>query len=92
MHSRTDQAMLRSNNHVEGWHNKLHKSFQCEHPTLWTFLEKLKTEESSLQLDLAAINAGQEAKIQQKRYADHNKRLINLIKYPHPNIEQQIAA
>ncbi|CAF1552856.1 unnamed protein product, partial [Didymodactylos carnosus] len=34
MHSRTDQAMLRSNNHVEGWHNKLHKSFQCEHPTL----------------------------------------------------------
>ncbi|CAF1158361.1 unnamed protein product, partial [Didymodactylos carnosus] len=71
MHSRTDQAMLRSNNHVEG---------------------KLKTEESSLQLDLAAINAGQEAKIQQKRYADHNKRLINLIKYPHPNIEQQIAA
>ncbi|CAF0836471.1 unnamed protein product [Didymodactylos carnosus] len=83
--------MLLGNNHVEGWHNKLHKSFQCEHPTL-EFLEKLKTEESSFQLDLAAVNAGQEAKIQQKRYADHNKRLINLIKYPHSNTEQQIAA
>ncbi|CAF1117153.1 unnamed protein product [Didymodactylos carnosus] len=47
MHSRTDQAMLRS--------------------IITLKSEKLKTEESSLQLDLAAINADQEAKIQQKR-------------------------
>ncbi|CAF1122308.1 unnamed protein product, partial [Didymodactylos carnosus] len=39
-----------------------------------------------------AVNAGQEAKVQQKRNVDHNKRLINRINYSHPNIEQQIAA
>ncbi|CAF0833077.1 unnamed protein product [Rotaria sordida] len=48
MVTRVKNDLHRTNNHVEGWHQKLNCTFQCSHPTLWTFLDKLIKEKKNI--------------------------------------------
>ncbi|CAF1512237.1 unnamed protein product [Didymodactylos carnosus] len=41
MHTRTTQLSMRTNNSVEAWHHRIGCVFQCAHPTLGSFLQKL---------------------------------------------------
>ncbi|CAF4615362.1 unnamed protein product, partial [Didymodactylos carnosus] len=52
MHDRVLNNQHRTNNKVEAWHRKLNCAFQCYHPTLWTFLDKLIKEENNLHSDI----------------------------------------
>ena len=35
-------GIARTTNSVEGWHHGLQSLFQCQHPTMWTFLDGLQ--------------------------------------------------
>ncbi|CAF1618235.1 unnamed protein product, partial [Rotaria magnacalcarata] len=45
MHQRTTDLLMRTNNSAEAWHRRLSSVTQCQHPTLWLFINNLKTEE-----------------------------------------------
>ncbi|CAF3470781.1 unnamed protein product [Rotaria socialis] len=55
MAARVKNNMYRTNNNIEAWHRKLNCAFQCTHPTLWTFINKLIKEENNIHSDV--INA-----------------------------------
>ncbi|CAF4569070.1 unnamed protein product, partial [Didymodactylos carnosus] len=56
MHTRTTQLSMSTNNSVEAWHRRIGCVFQCAHPTLWSFLQKLIHEEHATHADIVHIN------------------------------------
>ncbi len=62
MHTRTTQSMMRTNNSAEAYHRRIGAVFQCAHPTLWIFLEKLINEENNIHADILQVCAGQQPK------------------------------
>ncbi|CAF2887331.1 unnamed protein product [Rotaria sp. Silwood2] len=74
----------RTNNHVEGWHRKLNCAFQCCHPTLWTFLDKLIREENNVHVDI--INAMTGRQPPAGKHEQFNRRRRQLVENPHQNI------
>ncbi|CAF1313003.1 unnamed protein product, partial [Didymodactylos carnosus] len=91
MHNRVLNNQHRTNNKIEAWHRKLNCAFQCYHPTLWTFLDKLIKEENSLHSDTVNAKSGREPAIQ-KQYESLNKRLHSLVETPHPTVYEQLQA
>ena len=59
--------MHQTNNHMEAWHRKLNCAFQCKHPTLWTFLDKLMKEENSIYPDMINAMSGSQPPKRKKR-------------------------
>ncbi|CAF3233914.1 unnamed protein product [Rotaria socialis] len=89
MHQRTTDLLMRTNNSAEAWHRRLSSVTQCQHPTLWLFINNLKTEEHYIYCQLIKLNAGE--KIQpNKKYLKYSVRLRNLIQHPLPSILQQL--
>ncbi|CAF2132253.1 unnamed protein product, partial [Rotaria magnacalcarata] len=43
MHQRTTDRLMRTNNSAEAWHRRLSSIMQCQHSTLWSFINNLKT-------------------------------------------------
>lgn len=89
MHDRTTQSLMRTNNSAEAYHRRINSIFQCAHPTLWLFLQKLIDEENVMHADIVQINAGEAAK-KKKLNERLEKRLINLLKSPHDDLSLQI--
>ena len=67
MYKRTTQSSMRTNNSAEAYHRRIGAVFQCAHPALWVFLQKLVDEENVIHADLLQINAGQPPKIKKKK-------------------------
>ena len=44
MNQRTTDLLMRINNSAEAWHRRLSSVTQCQHPTLWIFINNLKNE------------------------------------------------
>ena len=55
MYDRTTQSSMRTNNSVEAYHRHIGSVFQCAHPTLWIFLEKLINEEGNTHADILQV-------------------------------------
>ena len=91
MHRRTTQSSMRTNNAAEAYHRRINSVFQCAHPTLWVFLEKLAMEEKNVHDDLIHINAGQPPK-KKKVNERLETRLLNLVNTPHNQILGQLDA
>ncbi|CAF1347396.1 unnamed protein product [Rotaria sordida] len=89
MYNRTMHSLMRTNNAVEAYHRRIGSIFQCAHPTLWVFLQKLIDEENATHADIVQIRAGQPPKIT-RNSERFEKRLINLISNPHQDILTQI--
>ena len=89
MHDRTTQSLMRTNNSAEAYHRRFNSIFQCAHPTLWLFLQKLIDEENAVHADMAQINADEPLK-KKKLNERLEKRLINLLKSPHADLSLQI--
>ncbi|CAF4063073.1 unnamed protein product [Rotaria sp. Silwood1] len=85
---RVKNNMHRTNNHVEAWHQKLNSAFQCKHPTLWTFLDKLIKEENNMHSDI--INAMSGSQPRKRKNESLNTRLYNLVQNPHTDVEDQL--
>ena len=41
-HAAAVDGIARTTNSVEGWHHGLQSLYQCDHPTVWTFLDGIK--------------------------------------------------
>ncbi|CAF3945257.1 unnamed protein product [Rotaria sp. Silwood1] len=80
---------MRTNNSAEAYHRRIGSVFQCAHPTLWVFLQKLIDEENATHADIVQIKSGQPPKINKKNQR-FEKRLLNLISTPHQNVLTQI--
>ena len=89
MYDRTTQSSMRTNNSAEAYHRRIGSVFQCAHPTLWIFLEKLINEEGNTHADILQVKAGQPPK-NKKKNQHFEIRLLNLISTPHSDINTQI--
>ena len=73
-----DKLVIRTNNHLEGFHGKLKKHFG-KHPNIFVFIENLKKEQESQELNLRLMRAGAETKEKQKKkYKNATEKLKNL--------------
>jgi len=59
MLNRTTQSLMRTNNSAEGYHRRINSIFQCSHPTLWVFLQKLIDEQNNTHANIIHIKSGQ---------------------------------
>ena len=58
---------MRINNSVEACHRHIGPVFECAHPTLWIFLEKLIDEEDTTHVDILQVKAGQPPRNKKKK-------------------------
>ena len=66
--------------------------FQCSHPTLWKFIEKIILEEdSNIHTKIVRANAGQPVN-KKKKHQYLDQRLFKLVSNPHQSIIDQINA
>ena len=89
MHQRTTDLSMRTNNSAEAWHRRLTSVVQCQHPTLWSFIESLRSEEHYIHCQLIKLNAGERIE-PNKKYLNYSERLRHLITHPHPTFVQQL--
>ncbi|CAF4495412.1 unnamed protein product, partial [Rotaria magnacalcarata] len=55
MHQRTINNSMRTNNQTEAWHRRLNSVIQCEHPSLWIFIQSLQKEENYIRCQLVKV-------------------------------------
>ena len=89
MRERTLNNAMRTNNQAEAWHRRFNSVIDCEHPSLWVFIQSLQKEENYIHCQLVKINAGQSSQ-QSQKYLDYNKRLKTLIVSPHSTLLKQV--
>ena len=88
MHQRTTDLLIRTNNSAEFWRRRLSSIIQCQHPTLWTFINSLKNEEHFIHSQLVKLNAGEPNK--KYMYLNYSKRLRHLIMHSLPTLFEQL--
>ena len=69
MNTRVQDNLPRTNNNLEGWHNR----------SIWTFLDILNRESSYNHLTMAQILAGAVPPPQKRPYREVNNRLQSLV-------------
>lgn len=69
----------RTNNHVEGWHNRLTSRAQMNHSTLWKFLDLIISEQSVTDLTHEQSVAGYKIDNKRKKYKDTDARIKNIV-------------
>jgi hypothetical protein len=89
MYQRTTELLMRTNNSAEAWHRRLNSIIQCQHPTLWTFINSLQNEEHFIHCQLIKLNAGEKIE-PNKKYLNYSVRLCHVLKHPLPTILQQL--
>ena len=53
-----DEDGPRTNNHVEGWHNKINKIGGKSHPNIYEVVELFKTEQAATEVTLWQLEPG----------------------------------
>lgn len=79
MHVRVEQNLPRTNNALEGWHNRFSSSIQHPHPHIWKFIGKLK-EDNSLNIMSIVHNIMGVERQRKRKYAEVNERVQNLVR------------
>ena len=68
----------RTNNHVEGFHNRLKKKAGKAHPNLYEIVDLFSQEEASTSVHMLQVQAGQPAPKRRKKYDNIDSRLHQL--------------
>ena len=89
MNQRTIDLLMRTNNLAEAWYRRLSSSIQYQHPTLWIFMNNIKTEEHFIHCQLIKLNSRQRVDPNEK-YLNYSIHLCHLIKNPLPSILQEL--
>lgn len=69
----------RTNNAVEGWHNRFNKKAQACHLSMWKFIELLKSEQSIFEVEYEQVNAGAVPPPKKRKYRDLDARIENVV-------------
>lgn len=76
----SSERQIRTNNHLESFHGKIKKTFN-RHPNIYQFIEHLKNEQESQELNLRLLRSGTiTARPQDKIYRNASEKLKNLKK------------
>ncbi len=82
MVDRTQVGLPRTNNHIEGWHNRFSLNVDGVHPTFWKFVESLQREESLVRAEIHQLLGGHQV-VQKRKYAQCAERVRNIVNdYP----------
>ena len=79
VYDRVTAAIPRSNNSVEGWHNAFASRVAITHPNIVKSAEKVRREQSKLELDMAKILQGHDAKMKKACYRRLDERISRLV-------------
>ena len=80
---------MRTNNQAESWNRRFNSMIDCEHPSLWVFIQCLQKEENYINCQIIKADVGQGSQ-KSKKYLNYNERLKNLLLLPHPTLLKQI--
>ena len=72
------QGLPRTTNLVEAWHRGFQSTCGCHHPTIWKFIDCLKTEQGNVELKRIKFVQGQDPK-KTKKSIENEKAIINLV-------------
>lgn len=64
---------MRTNNSLEGIHNRINKFFDTNNPTIWNFIDKLRSFDESIYSDVLQWNNGLEPSARKKWYCGESK-------------------
>lgn len=73
------QELPRTNNHCEGFHNRINGMWGA-HPNIYRFINELKSEQDLKELEIAQIEAGREPAARKRVYVSTDKKLMSLVK------------
>ena len=80
MSLRVQNELPRTNNDLEGWHNRFADSFQQRHAHIWKFIERLQNNSTLNHHSMAQIMAGAAVPPQRRIYQainEHSQLLVN---------------
>ena len=69
----------RSNNSIEGWHNAFATCVGIAHPTIKKLAEKIRSEQSEFEVDIAQLLQGQQPKPKNACYRKLDERIARLV-------------
>ena len=82
-HDQTIGDLLRTNNAVEGWHQRFQANVGAYHPNFWKFIDILKREQSLNHVNISQARAGHQPEPQRRRYQDNDQRIKNIVQDYH---------
>lgn len=74
----TYKRAVRTNNDVEGWHNRLNDALPCAHPNMYLLIEELATETSYLPIQIRLVAQQNLMRRVTKKAADKQDALIKI--------------
>ena len=80
----SDASSPRTNNHLEGWHNKLKRIARKAHPNMFELVKIFKQEQSSTEVSIAQLEAGSQPPKRAKKSVEKDNKIgelkVDLIK------------
>ena len=73
-----ESGSTRTNNHVEGWHNRLKKVVGKAHPNVFEIVETFKKEQASTEVSIAQLATGAAPTRRNRRATERNKKIEEL--------------
>ena len=77
-HRRTLEGLGRTNNGVEGWHNRFSNVVDCAHPNVYNLLKHIGKEENHWRCEVAKIYARAQERNTRPRWRVVSQRLLTL--------------
>ena len=79
LYQRSLDHEARTNNAVEGWHNRFQTVGKKLHPTTFQCIEALKAEQKRNEGRVHRLNAGEQLRPQKRVYRDKNERIAAIV-------------
>lgn len=84
MHELIQKDLPRTNNSVEGYHNRLQNAISCSHPTIFKFLKLLQKDHARNTSEIAQTSSGHPQVSQRKIYKDLTLRIKTVLQTSSP--------
>ena len=88
VHERVEQHNGRTNKFAEAAHRRIMAELQCDHPTIWRFVDKLKKVQKTRDVFYEQLIAGNPPPRKKRRYLQCDKRIERIVRNfnAYPNV------
>ena len=83
---------LRTNNHLEGWHNRMKRIARKAHPNLYEVLELFQREQAATEVTIQHLEAGGERKAKRRKVVQQEEKIQHELTTGERNIDSYISA
>ena len=80
MHSRADEELPKTNNHVEGWHRRMQSAVSACHPSIWKLIDVLRRDHALCAVSIAQAVGGHTPEPRRKKYVQCERRIANIVR------------